>query len=118
MGILFIITITLQQLQHIIQSFLTNNNNNKHSFKMQFLAIVSLALAGLASAASVPEKRASTPPGCASAYYNDGSDGSTGGWGCEGSNEWGHCTGYYWKESPPYWSVSKIIVSQSAREKY
>ncbi|KAJ0125125.1 hypothetical protein J7T55_006469 [Diaporthe amygdali] len=73
---------------------------------MQFLAIVSLALAGLASAATVPEvnKRASTPPGCANAYYNDGSDGSTGGWGCAGSTTWGDCTSYYWKESPPFWS--------------
>lgn len=77
---------------------------------MQFLAIVSLALAGLASAASIPEKRASTPEGCASAYYNDGSDGSTGGWGCSGSDTWGNCQSYYWKESPPFWSVSKTAV--------
>ncbi|KAK2607433.1 hypothetical protein N8I77_006105 [Diaporthe amygdali] len=79
---------------------------------MQFLAIVSLALAGLASAATVPEvnKRASTPPGCANAYYNDGSDGSTGGWGCAGSTTWGDCTSYYWKESPPFWSVSRMIL--------
>ncbi|KAL1850198.1 ubiquitin-binding protein cue5 [Diaporthe australafricana] len=71
---------------------------------MQFLAIVSIALAGLASAASIPEKRASTPEGCSSAYYNDGSDGSTGGWGCSGSDSWGNCQSYYWKESPPFWS--------------
>lgn len=82
----------------------------QHSFKMQFLAIVSIALAGLASAASVPEKRASTPAGCSSAYYNDGSDGSTAGWGCAGSDSWGNCQSYYWKTSPPFWSVSKTII--------
>lgn len=64
--LLIIITITLQQLQQSTQSFHTNTNSQR-SFKMQFLAIVSLALAGLASAATIPEKRASTPPGCASA---------------------------------------------------
>lgn len=77
---------------------------------MQFLAIVSLALVGLASAASIPEKRASTPEGCSSAYYNDGSDGSTGGWGCTGNDSWGNCQSYYWKESPPFWFVSKTTV--------
>lgn len=108
-GLLFIITI--QQFQHFTQSFQTNTNN-LHSFKMQFLAIVSIALAGLASAASIPEKRNSTPEGCTSAYYNDGSDGSTGGWGCTGSDSWGNCQGYYWKESPPFWSVSKMLSQQ------
>lgn len=90
--------------------FPTNTKQTQHSFKMQFLAIVSIALAGLASAASVPEKRASTPAGCSSAYYNDGSDGSTAGWGCAGSDSWGNCQSYYWKTSPPFWSVSKTIT--------
>lgn len=111
-GIVLIIIITLQQLQHFTNTIIsTNHQKTQHSFKMQFLAIVSIALAGLASAASVPEKRASTPEGCSSAYYNDGSDGSTGGWGCSGSDSWGNCQSYYWKESPPFWSVSKTIIS-------
>lgn len=96
--------------KHFTHNHLKQTPTNQHSFKMQFLAIVSLALAGLASAASIPEKRASTPEGCASAYYNDGSDGSTGGWGCAGSDTWGNCQSYYWKESPPFWSVSKSAV--------
>lgn len=113
-----IITITLQQLQTLhTQSFQTNTKQTQHSFKMQFLAIVSIALAGLASAASVPEKRASTPAGCSSAYYNDGSDGSTAGWGCAGSDSWGNCQSYYWKTSPPFWSVSKTIIRLVLRGK-
>lgn len=109
-GIFCIITITLQQLQTLhTQSFQPNTKTNPPLFQMQFLAIVSIALAGLASAASVPEKRTAIPPGCIASFWNDGSDGSTGGWGCNGGDGLGNCGSFYWKTSPPYWSVSKTI---------
>lgn len=69
---------------------------------MQFFAIVSLALAGLASAASIPEKRAKEP--CKNMKYVTSNPGGSGGWGC--INGASGCDLYYWKTSPPYYIVS------------